>query len=277
VYSGTTLTRFSGRVLGAHQKIDSVSRRHLSWLIPDDALFPPIRQILYFEGKNGPDGIKRKSPAQDEPWHYIDPHNEDDTQLIGIIEDHYNKLVREIREGNKERVAFEAAWLAHALVDGLTPAHHYPYEEKLVELRGGRGIESRTTIRQKLVMPGDTRRQQFLNNWKMWGAKGLIVTHGLFEIGIATLIKPLTFSDIIPTKEDLAKVEKLGIIEYFHRSAKEIAALRMYERYYHKGWTPRLAYEIRHKLAPIIIQTVTLAWYAALVEAEKVPASGKDA
>ena len=273
MYSGTTLTRFSGRMLGAHQKIDSVARRHLSWLIPDDKLFPSIRQILHFEGKNGPDGIKRKSPAKDEPWHYINPHDEDDTQLIQLITDHYQQLVREIKAGNQERMAFEAAWLAHALVDGLTPAHHYPYEEKLIELRGGQGIETRTTIKQKLVMPGETRKEQFINNWKMWGSKGLIVTHGLFEIGIATIIKPLTFSDIIPTKEDLIKVEELGAVEYFHRAAKEIAALDMYERYYKKGWTPRLAYEIRHTLGPVIIQTVTLTWYAALVEAGKVPSA----
>lgn len=276
MYSGTTLTKFSGRMLGAHQKIDSVARRHLSWLIPDDSLFPGIRSILHFEGKNGPDAIKRKSPARDEPWHYFDPFDEKDVQLIELINDHYLKLVNELKAGNKERSSFEAAWLAHALVDGLTPAHHFPYEQKLSELRGGAGIETRTTIKQKLVMPGDTRREQFLNNWKMWGAKGLLLTHGLFEIGVATLIKPLTFSDIIPGKPELLKAQKLGASELFRDAAKEIASLDMYERYYQKGWTPRLAYEVRHRLGPVIIQTVTLVWYLALIDADLVqPAQDK--
>ncbi len=267
MYSGTTLTKFSGRVIGAHQKIDSVSRRHLSWLIPDDKLFPGIRSILAFEGKNGPDGIKRKSPAVDEPWHYYDPTDESDTQLIQLIEDHHKQLVIELKSGNKERSSFEAAWLAHALVDGLTPAHHFPYEEKLVELRGGEGIETRTTIKQKLVMPGETKREQLKNNWLMWGAKGLFMTHGLFEVGFALLIKPLTFSDIIPTKEDLIKIEKLGLGEWFIRNAREVNSLGMYDAYYKKGWTPKLAWQVRHRLGPVIINTVTLAWYLALVDA----------
>lgn len=277
MYSGSTLTRFSGRMLGAHQKIDSVARRHLSWIINDDSLFPATRSILYFEGKNGPDGIKRKSPAQDEPWHYIDPHDDDDHQLTDLIEDHYKKLVIELREGNQERVAFEAAWLSHAIVDGLTPAHHFPYEEKLIELRGGEGIETRNTIRGKLVMPGETKRQQIRNNWKMWGSKGLLMTHGLFEIGVATLIKPLTFNDVIPTKEDLIKMEELGATEWFKRAAKEVFSLGMYTAYYDKGWTPRLALQVRQKLGPIIVQTVTLCWYAALVESGRVSPVAKAA
>lgn len=270
MYSGSTLTRFSGRMMGAHQKIDSVARRHLAAIIGDNSLFPKIRSILYFEGKNGPDAIKRKSPAQDEPWHYYNPEDESDTQLLDLIEDHYKSLVYELKQGNSERVAFEAAWIAHAIVDGLTPAHHYPYEEKLSELRGGAGLETRITIKDKLIMPGDTRRQQLRNNWKMWGTKGLFMTHGLFEIGIATLIKPLSFSDSIPDKEDLKRVEKIGIIELFKRSAKEVSAMNMYDAYYKKGWTPKLAYQVRHELGPIIIQVVTLTWYMALVDAELV-------
>jgi hypothetical protein len=269
MYSGSTLTRFSGRVLGAHQKIDSVARRHLSWVIPDEAIFPGIRQILHFEGKNGPDAIKRKSPAKDEPWHYINPFDESDTQLIDLIHLHFEHLVTALKEDNKERMAFEAAWLAHSIVDGLTPAHHFPYEEKLSELRGGLSNSTRTTIKEKLVIPGETASEMVKNNWKMWGAKGLFLTHGLFEIGIATLIKPLTFNDVIPTKEDLIKAETLGIDELFRRAAREIAVLDMYHSYYERGWTPRLAYNIRHKLGPVIVQTVTLAWYLALYEAEK--------
>ena len=261
------MTAASGRILGAHQKIDRVARNHLTKLLSDDNVFPVAAKILHFEGKNGPDGIKRKSPAVDEPWHYYSPFNDNDSQLIELINHHYNLLVKQLKEGNKERTAFEAAWLAHALVDGMTPAHHYPYEEKLVELRGGEGIETRNTIKDKLVLPGDTRRQQVKNNWKMWGPKGLISTHGLFEFGIATLIFPLTFSDNVPTQKMIDEMSSIGIAKWFTRRAREIAILDMYDRYYARGWTIKLANDVRTKMTPIIINTVTLAWYSALHDA----------
>ncbi|HSX53354.1 MAG TPA: hypothetical protein VLF90_03215 [Patescibacteria group bacterium] len=266
MYSGTTLTKISGRVMGAHQKIDRVARRHLALIVGSSNIFPSIGKILQFEGKNGPDGIKRKSPAKDEPWHYYSPFNNDDSQLIELIQDHYRLLVQQLKLNNKERVAFEAAWLAHAIVDGLTPAHHYPYEKELEELRG-EGLETRTTLKGKLLIPGDTKRKQVKNNWKMWGPKGLITTHGLFEFGIASIIKPLGFSDATPTKEELQKIKEIGIVEWFKRSAREIAVLDMYNRYHHRGWSTRLTLDVRQKLAPNIIKTVTLAWYSAMAEA----------
>jgi hypothetical protein len=266
MYSGTTLTKASGRVLGAHQKIDRVARNHLSKLLPDDSVFPVSRKILHFEGKNGPDAIKRKSPAQDEPWHYYSPFDEKDSQLIELINRHYNYLVKELKDKNAEKVAFEAAWLAHALVDGLTPAHHYPYEQKLAELRG-EGIETRTTIKEKLVLPGETRREQVKNNWKMWGPKGLFTAHGLFEMGIATLIAPMKFSDRVPDEKLIAEMKDIGLAEWFTMRAREIAVLDIFERYIRRGWTTRLAFDVRNKLAPTIINTVTLAWYCALLDA----------
>ncbi len=267
MYSGTTLTKFSGRMFGAHQKVDSVSRRHLAKLIKDESLFPNIRQILHFEGKNGPDGAKRKSPAKDEPWHFYAPFNDEDAEILGLINAHYNQLVEELREGDKERTAFEAAWLAHALVDGLTPAHHYPYEEKLAELRGGQNLSTRNSVRKKMVMPGDTAREKVSNNWKMWGAKGLLITHWWFEFGIAMIFKPLNFGEVKPTKLEVKQFMDMGLDEWFKRTAREIAVLEMYDRYYKKGWTPKLAYEVRHKLGPALVKTVTLTWYSALFDA----------
>lgn len=271
MYSGTTFTKYSGRIIGAHQRIDRVSRKHLGQLLKDNRAFPGIRPILQFEGRNGPDAIKRKSPAVDEPWHYFDPFDDDDNKLIEIIKDHHDNLVKELASQNRERAAFEAAWLAHAIVDGLTPAHHYPYEKELVLLRGGDGLESRTTIREKLVMPGLNRRDKMRNNWKMWGPKGLFTTHGLFEMGVATLIAPLTFHEAQPTQTELAQLEEIGLVEWFKRTAREIAVLDMYQNYYKKGWTPRLAYQVRHKLGPTIVKTVTLAWYSAVTEAGRKP------
>src|SRR3990167_3845556 len=219
MYSGTTLTKYSGRVMGAHQKIDRVARRHLAKLLGnDDEKFPSFKKILHFEGKNGPDAIKRKSPAKDEPWHYYSPFNKDDSQLLELINEHYQLLVKELKAKNQERISFEAAWLAHAIVDGLTPAHHYPYEEKLVELRG-EGIETRTSYKEKLIVPGDTRRQQVKNNWKVWGPRGLISAHMFFEFGIASIIKPLSFSDVVPNNDRIKKALDIGIIELFRQAA----------------------------------------------------------
>lgn len=274
MYSGTTLNKYSGRVLGTHQKFDRVARKHLEDLLPDDSIFPRNHTILQFEGKNGPDGIKRKSPAKDEPWHYYSPFDNDDSQLIELITDHYKNLIKELKSGNKEHSGFEAAWLSHAIVDGLTPAHHYPYEEKLTELRG-EGIETRTTTKDKLIIPGETKRAKVKNNWKMWGPRGLFTSHGMFEMGIAAIIKPASFGDAAPTVEDIELIQEIGLSEYFKRIAREIAVLGMFDRYNRNGWTPMLAHQVRQKLAPMIIKTITLAWYSAAIDAKLVKPSKK--
>ena len=268
MYSGTTLTPISGRVLGAHQKLDRLARGSLRALLKaQDERFPKTRIILHFEGVNGPDAIKRKSPAKDEPWHYLQPFDEADTQLVHLIGDHYDELVKALKAQDDVRAAFEAAWLAHAIVDGLTPAHHFPYEETLTELRGGAGIETRTTVKEKIVMPGETRREQVKHNWKMWGPGGLLATHGFFEFGVAALIAPFSLKTVAIKQEDIDELYKYGVLEQFRRTAKEIDGLKMFDRYAKYGWTPNLARQVRNHLAPAIVKMVTLAWYAAAIDA----------
>ncbi len=267
MYSGTTLTPLSGRVLGAHQKLNRLARGRLGLLLAKDTAFPAIKQIQHFEGVNGPDAIKRKSPAKDEPWHYYSPFNPKDTDILNIIEEHHAQLGRALRQNDQVRAAFESAWLAHAIVDGLTPAHHYPYEEMLTELRGGAGIDTRTSIKDKLVLPGENRRQQVRNNWKMWGPRGLLATHGFFEFGVAAIIKPLTIKQVPITDKDLHDLQEHGVIELFRRTAKEVSSLGMYDTYMDVGWTPRLARQIRKHLVPAMVKMVTLAWYSAALEA----------
>jgi hypothetical protein len=259
----------SGRLLGAHQKIDRLARKSLADKLAG-VQFPNIRSILHFEGVNGPDAIKRKSPAQDEPWHYYEPFNDDDTQLIDLLGAHYDQLVFALKQNDDIRAAFEAAWLAHAVVDGLTPAHHYPYEEKLAELRGGEGLETRTNYRNKLIMPGETRLQKMSNNWKMWGSKGLLTTHLAFEWGVAFVIAPLTARRFALKPADIAELDEYGAIGLFKRKAKEIAALELYDAYRQHGWTPRLARKVKNQLLPIIVHVVALAWYAAAIDAGKI-------
>jgi len=270
MYSGSTLkhTQRFDAWFGAHQKIDRVARKHLEAMLPGCA-FPTRKDILRFEGADGPDAIKRKTPAQDEPWHYYNPENPDDIQILEDITHHYRQLVKALKAGNQTRAGFEAAWLAHGVVDGLTPAHHYPYEEELIRLRGGAGIETRTTPKEKLLMPGDTLPQQLSRNWQMWGDKGLLATHIAFEIGIAVIIMPLRLRVALPSAAEQAYVRKVGVKKLFMERARAIDALQMYQRFYTSGWTPKLAKAVRKELMPTIVNTVALIWYAALQDAAR--------
>jgi len=269
MYSGTTFRSKSGDLLGAHQRIDRIARRHLRTVLPQRAFFPTTRMILKFEGRDGPDGIKRKSPARDEPWHYIDPTDHTDDALVKLIEDHTTNLETALQKRDHVRAGFEAAWLAHAIVDGLTPAHHFPLEEKLEQLRGGEGKETRTSIKQKVVLPGESRRHQVRNNWEFWGAKGVMTTHFLFELGFATTLASLKLDKAVPTKNELIRVKQEGIAPIFLETVHHVHALNMYETFHKKGWNRALIRQTRQDLAPTIVKTVTLAWYVASLKAEK--------
>lgn len=266
MYSGTTLTNISGAVIGAHQKIDRSAYKYLR-KITDENLsdFPAMRDILHFEGKNGPDGIKRKSPAKDEPWHFYDPFDPGDTQLLALLRMHYKELVKQLKKSTPERAAFDAAWLAHAVVDGMTPAHHFPYEEKLEELRGG-GMHERNSIKGKLLIPGVSAKDRMQKNWAMWGVGGLLSMHAMFEGGVAFIMAPLSMKTAIPTNSDIELLIDIGYEEYFKRAARGVAMLDMYDRFHDKGWTPKLIRDVRNELGPAIIKTVCLVWYSALRE-----------
>lgn len=265
MYSGSTITAVSGRLIGAHQKVDRLARRNLERLMPR-CPFPDIQSILHFEGRHGPDAIKRKSPAKDEPWHYLQPFDAEDTQLIHLIERHYRSLVQALKQQDEVRASFEAAWLAHAVVDGLTPAHHYPYEEKLVELSGN-DIAKRTTISKKLILPAHADGGRLRNNWKMWGPKGLFTTHAAFEMGVAFLIAPLKSRPRRLTSDKIAEFEAQPLAQWFRKTAQDIARLELYDAFYKSGWTIGLAREVRRQLAPALVQAVSLVWYGAVREA----------
>jgi hypothetical protein len=268
MYSGTTINTKSGRIMGVHQKIDRVARRHLARQLPLPPAFPSIREILHFEGMNGPDGIKRKRPGRDEPWHFIDPSTSLAQSELGVlIHDHIVNMARALKDGERERAAFEAAWLAHAITDGLTPAHHYPLEEKLTQLRG-EGISSRDSKRKKLVIPGTTRRQLVRNNWEFWGAKGVMTTHLHFEFGVAAAIATMRFDTLSFSKELVSSLRDQGFDALFDDSLRRIAAMEMYEEFAGKGWTRHLAKETKDILVPEIIRVVMLGWLSAVIESE---------
>lgn len=255
-------------ILHAHQKLDRVAYRHVRQVLSPDSFFPNIRQILHFEGGHGPDATKLKRHHKDaQPWHFIDPYDITDTQLQEQISRHYRRLVLALKERDDVRAAFEAAWLAHALVDGLTPAHHYPYEAELARLRGEER-HSRKGLMGRAYVKSTTVRESLLLSLKLVGPKGLLTTHAMFEAGAYAIIEPLQLTKARPTSAELEKVCTTGVISVFSEYLQEVAELHLYDRFIAGGWTLRLNRDVRQKLAPCMARMITLAWYAASREAE---------
>lgn len=256
----------SGRHIGTHQKIDRIAKRYLRGLIGRQMFFPTINRIIYFEGYRGPDGVKLKSPNVDEPWHFIDP-KQPDRRLLDDIAEHANNLTDALRQRDEIRSAFEASWLAHAVVDGLTPAHQVPYDEIMAEIRDEEKVDM-TKVTSKVIMPGDGSAKQFVrNNWKYWGAKGIMTTHTLFEAGVTTTIKPLRFDTIAIPSSDIERVTNEGFEPYYSDAIMRVAALDMYDQFIRFGWTRKLARQTKDELMPELIRAVVLAWYSACIRA----------
>jgi hypothetical protein len=116
-------------------------------------------------------------------------------------------------------------------------------------------------------MPGRNFRHKLKNNWKFWGPKGLMLNHGLFELGAAVTLAPLSFDKFVPTDKEVELAKEIGIIEYFKNIAKEVGVLDIYRLYSRRGWTPKVIRLTRNKLGPAMVNTVTIAWYLALIDA----------
>ena len=260
-------------VLHAHQKLDRVARRHLGQLLPPDALFPTARQITHFEGSQGPDGANLKRQKNGEqPWHFVDPYDVTDTDLNDQLTFHYDELVKNLRQRDRVRAAFDAAWLAHALVDGLTPAHHYPYEQELADLRGGQVRHTRKGLAGRLYVKADTIVESVQHSLKLVGPGGLLTNHAMFEAGAYTIIVPLRLNAGRPSSSELEHIVNDGIVAVFNQLVQEVAALKIYDRFMARGWTYSVSRDVRRQLAPRMVRMITLAWYAAYHEAASEPA-----
>lgn len=254
-------------ILHAHQKLDRVAYRHLRSVLPAGTFFPSIRQVLHFEGGHGPDATKLKRHHTDaQPWHFIDPYDITDTQLQEQIDRHYQRLVSALKQRDEVRAAFEAAWLAHALVDGLTPAHHYPYEAELARLRGEER-HSRKGLIGRAYVKSSTLRESLMLSLKLVGPKGLLTTHAMFEAGAYAIIEPLQLAKAKPTPAELKQICVEGVDKVFSEYLQQVAELHLYDRFIAGGWTLRLNRDVRQKLAPCMARMITLAWYAASQEA----------
>ncbi len=267
MYAGTTLSKRSGRIVGVHQKIDRAARRELNKFISKDMYFPAVKDIIYFEGINGPDAIKHTNKSQDEPWYFIDPLKINDRELLKVIENHIHNLAESLKTANHVRAAFEASWLAHAVVDGLTPAHHFPLDSKIEEL-WGKAHSERNSIKEKGIIRGANRRDTFSKNWQYWGGGGVMTAHVMFEMGVASAIAADKFKKCGPSQNDIIVLKKQGFERMYLDSVRLVYGLRMYDEFCKKGWTRSLASRTRKVLIPEIIKMVTLAWYQALIDSD---------
>lgn len=266
MYAGTTFRKRSGSFVGVHQKIDRIARKQLANFIGKKEYFPGIQSILHFEGNNGPDGIKRKSPFVDEPWHHINPTDPNDREIMVLIKNHIFNLSKSLTENNNVRSAFESAWLAHAVTDGLTPAHHYPIDEKIDELWGG-SPGDRVSIKDKGLIKGNGARDTVSKNWEYWGAGGVMTKHLSFEMGVATAIASENYKHDIMSYEDVIMLNKHGFEKIYLESINKIYALKIYDEFITTGWTTQIASSVKTILIPEIIRMVTLAWLDSVQKA----------
>ena len=265
MYSTLTLAKngkHDGRLIGTHQKLDRVARKILMRNVPRGTKFPDIESILQFEGINGPDGLKRKSPGVDEPMHFIIPGNEDG-KLMQMIKDHQFNLRKALRDGNDVRAAYEAAWMAHAITDGLTPAHHFPLVETQQELMSEKEFFKVLGVPIKGIMHGRTLPETLRNNWLYWGANGAMTKHVAFEYGVAIVMTILPERAVTPTVKR-AEFKDVDLDKMFHKSLERVAALDMYDRFRKYGWTTELAIETRDVLLPEISKAIALGWASAI-------------
>ena len=282
MYSGLSISNYSGNVIGTHQKFDKMAYRHLKNILAEKGnshFFPNLSLILHFEGKNSPDGLKLKSPGRDEPHHFYNPHQPEQTHLLEYLEDHSQQLTKALINKDKERSAWEAAWLAHTIVDGLTPAHHYPYEQESYNLRGETLGEQKKVLdkvlikRKQLSGHWDSKSKpswsSFINkNWSLWMGKGLIFNHATFEFGVALIVKPLNLENARPSLQDMERYKNLGLVETFKNFSLLIADYEMYRSFYNWGWTPKLALHIKNFLAPLTVKLITLSWWESVCAAQ---------
>lgn len=268
MYAGFITPKRVVKSAGIHQRLDVAAYKMISHYLPAEA-FPDIDAILSFEGYNGPDGLNSKIGLKPKgsdldgkdthnPSHLYDPVT-DTGDVPAHIQSHYDGLVRCLLAGDMVRGSFEAAWLAHYVGDGLTPAHHWPLEEKVAEAaqHSANSLEN-----------GDVGKVTafLVKNWALWGAKGHMSTHVNFEMGIAfaLLIFPIraTFTDA-----DLASARQLGPVDYFKAEAREVAGLELYQRFYKEGWNNDIASTVKKVLAPQTARTIGIIWLLALLEA----------
>lgn len=258
-------SKLSGRFIGTHQQLDKIARRALSNLLPQGCYFPSESAILYFEGTRGPDGLKRKSPEQDEPTHFWIP-DKDDGKMLMQIQNYYWNLRDSLEKRDNFRAAFEASWLAHFVTDSLTPAHHFPLSDVKEDLMTNHEFIKFFGEPIKGLMHGKNAKETLKNNWKYYGTGGHMNKHLAFEYRIARMATAMP-NQLLEPEFSGKELKWHDFSSEISRTVKEVFDLGIYDEFCQIGWTPRVEMTIRNQLLPLIVKEITLAWYYASLEA----------
>lgn len=263
MYSTTTIvknSKLNGKIVGTHQLLDQAARKLLAKHLSRGKFFPSSKEILQFEGARGPDGLKRKSPDDDDPSHMFgENHGED---LVQQIMDHHYNLVQALKKHDEVRAAFEAAWMAHKVTDSLTPAHHFPLSEAKEELMSNKEFVKIFGEPIKGIMHGRTALETARNNWLYWGAGGHMSKHIGYEYGVAVIAAALPQRSIMPhvNPEEFCLVEPKKVL---YEAIDRLQLAAVYERFRKDGWTVDLALMTKNELLPEIVRVIALFWYSA--------------
>lgn len=229
------------RSVGTHQRFDREAFRLISPFV-DNSKFPRRKDILLFEGVGGPDGLKFKGSYDTN--HLWDPVNEIG-HLPLWIESHFDNLVKALKSEDLVEASFHAGWLAHYLTDSLTPAHHISHD---------------------LVAAEYEEKSRARKGWLYWGHKGLMSSHVHFEAGIATsmVLSPIkaSFDDAL-----YRRLKKDGIAQCVKEESYRISKLGLYDKFLKRGWSNKLAREIKLSVVPRIPQLIAAAWLLAYEQA----------
>ncbi|MDR0591478.1 MAG: hypothetical protein LBG75_02925 [Candidatus Nomurabacteria bacterium] len=254
----------------AHQQFDRAARLQVASHLPKDCHFPTAKEIIHFEGKNGPDGLSsKKSSLNDEPWHFLPPNFSDD-RLLRHIENHIHNLHAATVKQNRTRMSFEAAWMAHMIVDGLSPSHHQPFREQLKEL-DSRNIEELRSRLSRMITPGTGIKDFLKLNWKRMGPGGVGTNHIMFELGVEFIMIPFRPKQaaVELSVADVSRVKSGEYMSMYKDSVKRVDSYQMFERYEKKGWTEELARDVKKVMIPEMIKMISLGWLAGVYGGEK--------
>lgn len=242
---------------GDHQRIDRLAYTYLKKRL-DLSRFPSVQSILDFEGRNGPDGAKYMGEGEE---HFYDPQT-DGAELLVLIHECYDELVASIAAGNTFKAARAASWLAHAIVDGLTPAHHFPYHETVNELMADTE-HVRDSIGKHFYIKGETMPSSIKKTWRLTGPQGVLTSHTLFETSMA-----LSLQQFRP-RLNLSLPPKESIDDIFRERARLVNTLGLYDKFIRRGPNPSMSLKIRRVVGPAMVEAVALIWARAIEEAKK--------
>jgi hypothetical protein len=264
MFSRTILADKRTEKISTHQRLLRAARRQTISLLPPRAYFPSAKQLVHFEGKNGPDGLPSKHAVQDYPHEFIDP-NVDDRALVNDVMDHLHQLKVSYHKHDEVRTAFELAWVEHLVVDGLTPAHHQPFQDQIKTI-DPRTIDETNSILKRIFTPGDGTIDTLKRNYKRLGPGGIGSSHILFEAGIELIVMPLPAKRLMsaPSKSAIQSARRGHFPELYLEGVHRVNDLHIFERYLAKGWTPDLADDTRRVLLPECVKMITLAWLSVI-------------